>query len=270
MTFPPDAQREQHPPRVWPSLVVLFLGLALVEGIRAAVDHNVDLESAGALPFLAWNILPMQAGLLAVVVLVALASPTDALQRLGFVPPRTEFLTLLMLVPATFLPLGVGHILSLLLVAPEDEYLRVGERIDQLTGPGVFWVGLLLTIPPGLCEETFFRGFVQRRLSGRWPALLAIGLPALVFAWSHAGTYNAVAVLPVGLWFGYVTWTTRSVWPAIFCHAFNNAYVFAMKWLSEDEFIIGVGVGLTAVSITCFPAAVARLERRRQRSTRRP
>jgi membrane protease YdiL (CAAX protease family) len=100
----------------------------------------------------------------------------------------------------------------------------VSKLFDDMTWPTgialVFFISL-----PGFTEELFYRGFMQRRLLDRWPPAAALPVAAVLFALSHGTPVWALAVLPLGFWFGPLAWRTGSLWPGICCHAFVNGSV---------------------------------------------
>lgn len=73
-----------------------------------------------------------------------------------------------------------------------------------------------------LCEELTFRGYVQSTLSLRRRPALAIAASALLFAALHLDPVRFPALLVLGGVFGWLTWRSGSIWPAIAAHAANN------------------------------------------------
>jgi hypothetical protein len=82
-------------------------------------------------------------------------------------------------------------------------------------------VGVVSLLPP-LCEELAFRGGLQSALAGRRSPARAIGLSALAFAAFHLDPVRLPGVLLLGLGFGWLTWRTGSIWPAVLAHVVNN------------------------------------------------
>jgi membrane protease YdiL (CAAX protease family) len=101
---------------------------------------------------------------------------------------------------------------------------------------GVSLVLLLAAIAPGFSEELFFRGFVRVGLERRHGFLVAILVPALMFAAVHMDPMHATAVFPLGLYFGCLTYWSRSTLPAIGAHVINNlfAIISALAFSTEE------------------------------------
>lgn len=86
-----------------------------------------------------------------------------------------------------------------------------------------------------LVEEIVFRGVVQRRLEQRMRPAAAIPTAALIFAGLHLLPRVLVPLLVLGAALGYVTWATRSLWPAVLLHAANNTLAYVVLVLWEEE-----------------------------------
>lgn len=84
-------------------------------------------------------------------------------------------------------------------------------------------VTLAAALAAPFAEEAAFRGYVQSSLRTwmrPWPA---ISLGAFLFAAMHLDPVRFPAVLLLGIAFGWLTWRTGSLWPAVAAHAVNNA-----------------------------------------------
>src|SRR5690606_18245349 len=101
-----------------------------------------------------------------------------------------------------------------------DESIR--ELYAQMTWSVSIPFLLFISLAPGFVEEVLFRGYVQQRLLSRWSAWVAIIASSVVFALFHVTPHAFVLTFPLGVWFGWLAWQTRSVWPGIVCHAFVN------------------------------------------------
>jgi membrane protease YdiL (CAAX protease family) len=96
---------------------------------------------------------------------------------------------------------------------------------ENLTIPSAAAFVVLIGVLPGFCEEIVFRGYMQTRLVRRWGAVTGVMVTSVVFALVHIMPLNIIAVLPIGLWFGYIAWRSKSIWPTILCHLCVNSGV---------------------------------------------
>lgn len=95
-----------------------------------------------------------------------------------------------------------------------EAYLR-GDHLMVIT---LFHVALV----PAICEETLYRGYVMRafqRSWGIWPAMFFSGL---FFGMYHLQLGNLIPLASLGMLFAYITWTSKSIYPAIVAHFVNN------------------------------------------------
>ena len=173
-------------------------------------------------------VVPGQLVFLLIAVGAASLSPQGLATRLSLRwggLPRWTWLVLMLGTPI----IGVlsSHMLSLLTDDLSDQ-LKLVESMMR-THVRDFPVGLIaiVAILPGVVEELLFRGYLQSRLLLRWPPALAVGVSALVFSAAHMDPLHVLGVLPLGLWLGAVAWRAGSVWPAVLCHAVNNAVAVA-------------------------------------------
>lgn len=117
--------------------------------------------------------------------------------------------------------------------------------------------------PP--CEEIAFRGYLQTSLALRRRPAAAIGGSALLFALLHLDPVRFPAVLVLGVVFGWLTFRSGSVWPAVAAHAVNNAITSALFFtvgVSEEEpdtsalaLTMALGLSLLAPILLAFRAA---------------
>ncbi|MCP4198984.1 MAG: CPBP family intramembrane metalloprotease [Proteobacteria bacterium] len=87
---------------------------------------------------------------------------------------------------------------------------------------GFVWLTLVISIGPGVAEEFFFRGFVLRSFQAKMPGWLAVVASAILFGIMHWDGLQGLGAMLIGLFLGFVTLRTGSIWPAVTAHAFNN------------------------------------------------
>lgn len=123
----------------------------------------------------------------------------------------------------------VGYFIATLMLPFAAE--QVGS-IYTIRQEAPLWViGLLLVFWIGPAEEIFWRGFVQRRLCGRYGLLAGFVLTAAIYALVHVWSFNlmliAAAAVAGGFW-GLLFLATRRLWPCIISHALWDVMIFVL------------------------------------------
>jgi membrane protease YdiL (CAAX protease family) len=98
------------------------------------------------------------------------------------------------------------------------------------------WLAVIVSaVSAGVCEETGFRGYMQRPIEERHGAVLAILISTVLFtlihlnkAWSLAGMVPIV--FGAGLLLGLLAWSLQSLIPSIIGHVVMDIGLFAYWW----------------------------------------
>lgn len=102
-----------------------------------------------------------------------------------------------------------------------SEEVKVLEREIERTLSIDMILGLfILAVLPGICEEVFFRGFVQTAFC-RFGARSVL-YTAFLFCIIHALIPRMTMTFLLGLIFGFVVYFTGSIFAGIICHFINN------------------------------------------------
>ncbi|MBK7874140.1 MAG: CPBP family intramembrane metalloprotease [Planctomycetes bacterium] len=238
-----------RPPRVWPVFVDVALALlgsivtsAIVITVALLVMGGDLTEPQEGLTRLASSFLgvllllaPGQVTFLAAAIAPALLSARGFALRLALRRPAVPFGPVLLLVVGTLGVQGLIQLGSPLLGEPSDGVRRLMEILTSTSGVEAVLVALGMSLIPGICEELFFRGYVQSRLMERFGPARGILLASVAFAAAHVDPQHAIAVFPLGLWIGAIAHVTRSTWPAIAAHVLNNLVGIAQVNLGDAE-----------------------------------
>jgi membrane protease YdiL (CAAX protease family) len=153
----------------------------------------------------------------------AALSPASPGVRLGLGASRLSAVTLALLALGT---VSLSHALDTVI-----ELLRLGEHgalaeleatVTGISGRSFVLVVLGLGLAPGIAEELFCRGLVQRGLVARLGAPAAVALAALLFGALHVDLVHAAFAAILGLYLGTLCHVAGSVRAAIACHTANN------------------------------------------------
>lgn len=199
-------------------LLMLTVG-ALAGVVAQAFGLDPEVEIQRAMP---WLLLAQGLSIGAFVVFRARQHSVPVSDTLGLGAPKAAGLVLLVFLAGAFCDALLAwlstHAPSLSLGSLD----RLGQAAES-TGLS-FWVMALSTaVVAPVYEELLFRGYVFKGLSRSAGPGVAIGVSALLFAAFHGDPLHAIAVLPMGLFLGWLRWRTGSLWPSMVAHGLNNA-----------------------------------------------
>jgi membrane protease YdiL (CAAX protease family) len=81
------------------------------------------------------------------------------------------------------------------------------------------FIPILIGVAAGLCEETLFRGPIQRGLLRRMPQFTAVVIASILFAAAHLDLYGLPIRTLLGVILGWIVIRTGSIFPAMLMHA---------------------------------------------------
>lgn len=213
---------------------------------------------------LALLVLPGQLTFCAVALVAASLSREKPADRLGLRRGNFPLWTWpLFLLATPVVVVVVGQLMSLVIREPSAQLKMLEDLFETHAAGSLATLLLLISVLPGFVEELLFRGFVQRRLLKRLPAVAAIGITTAFFAAAHMDPIHALGVIPLGIWLGVIAWRADSIWPAVFGHVGNNAFAIMMSvTLGENpdpEQLGPVIVAIMGLSLLSFVSCLAML-----------
>jgi hypothetical protein len=70
----------------------------------------------------------------------------------------------------------------------------------------------------------------------RWHPAAAIGASTGFFTLAHFDPQHMLAIIPLGIWLGYLAWRTGTLWPGMLCHAAQNVFaILAARYGDTTE-----------------------------------
>lgn len=257
-SVPPTPEEK---PRIWPiplvvltafclhlgmSIFALLVAMVLVNGTLTpdlAENENMLQGVTQSRLGLSLTLIVPQATMVIPVVVAAILSPVGFRERLGLVRGRWPLRLWLSAAIAT--PI-VGLVSSMIVggLMGESESLNEMSDIFRGLGQGGFFIPLAMMVglTPGIFEELLFRGYVQTRLVQRLGPVLAILLTSLAFAAFHMDLVHSTAVIAIGVYLGWLSWSSGSLFPAMIGHFVNNFLsVAAVVFLPDSMLEPGVG-----------------------------
>ena len=83
---------------------------------------------------------------------------------------------------------------------------------------------IAIALFPAVCEELFFRGFLQQSLRSVMNVHVAVVVTAFIFSLVHGQIYGFFSRWLLGMALGYLVIYANSLWPAILAHFVYNGF----------------------------------------------
>jgi membrane protease YdiL (CAAX protease family) len=277
-----STQRLTARPRMWTVFAVvvasivfflsasLFFSLLAILVVHGSLDmttlsnaQNLADVSRSRIGLFIMVVMPQFALVLPAVV-AAFASPTPFTRRLSLV--RGHWPVWVWFAAALATPL-VGLFSSMVcgLFLSESEGLKAMSEIFRDHGASGFLIplSLMIGLTPAICEELLFRGYVQTRLTKSMHPLLGILIASFLFAVFHLDYVHVIAVFPMGVFLGWVSWRSGSLVPAMLGHFVNNVIsVVAVVYAPDGEAdvfaapVIAISAAIVSLGIVGMSATV--------------
>ena len=94
---------------------------------------------------------------------------------------------------------------------------------------------LIVAIVPALCEETMFRGFIQRSFEFKMKPFWAALITAIFFGLYHFNPYDLIPLIALGFFFGFASYTSNSILVPMFLHFLNNFAAVMLYFMIGDK-----------------------------------
>lgn len=174
--------------------------------------------------------------------------------------PKDKFKSTLLVFAGFFGCLASNYVVSIVQTIAQS--FGISTEYTALTHPksdlDVILVIVSTAIVPPLIEELAFRGIILNSLQ-KYGNTFAIVCSALFFGVMHANPVQIPYAFLCGLFLGYITVASGSLWPAIAVHAISNglsATVDAVTYYHSEKtaediytilFIFGIVIGLVSL-----------------------
>jgi membrane protease YdiL (CAAX protease family) len=113
------------------------------------------------------------------------------------------------------------------------------------------FIVFIVAVVPAVCEETFFRGFVQKSFEHRFKPFLSAFITALFFGIYHFHPYQVVPLVMLGLYFGFAAYKSNSIFVPITLHFLNNFIALMLFFvLGKDQISTPTGVSFTELKVS--------------------
>lgn len=94
---------------------------------------------------------------------------------------------------------------------------------------------VVVAVVPAVCEEFFFRGFVQRSFELRLKPFYAALITAFFFGLYHFHPYQIVPLTALGLYFGFAAYMSETIFLPMILHFLNNLIAVVMFFVFGSD-----------------------------------
>lgn len=217
---------------------VLFQGLATVvalvmivaSGPELAPDTLMDTLEKATVPLITGNTVGQFLGMAVPVLLLTRLHTRETGRFLRFAAPDPALLLLGCAGLVGLLPVlqwfgQINETIPLPQFFIDLEQAQV-DLIERILGGdiGLSATIFALAVTPAICEEILFRGYLQRqfeRAMGPVGAMLGTGV---LFGLYHFRLTQAVPLIILGVYMGFLVWRTGSIWVVVAVHLLNNTF----------------------------------------------
>lgn len=135
----------------------------------------------------------------------------------------------------------------------QEHFSKMESILAPLSEGNIFIALLTVGIVAPFTEEFMFRGVIFKTLNKNISILWTIIIQALFFGIFHGNLIQGTYATMLGLVFGYITYKTKSLWPAIIMHMVNNTIAtlspFILKNVPSTINILVIFIVIGAIGI---------------------
>jgi len=156
-------------------------------------------------------------------------------------------------------------------LAPESwvkEFDALQRALDLFFSMQALPMILTVSLAAPLGEELFFRGYALPALARSWGPLAACLVSGAMFSALHVNRIGFLGLWEIGILLALLRLWSGSLWPAILCHATNNAVAgvaFLLGWEDPDvappAWLLALGAVLLAAGVALAGRALRRVPR---------
>ncbi|MCC7437970.1 MAG: CPBP family intramembrane metalloprotease [Armatimonadetes bacterium] len=121
--------------------------------------------------------------------------------------------------------------------------------------PELVLLGFVIAITPAICEELFFRGYVQRTFE-RGIGSRSIWVTGVLFGLFHFQPVSLPTLALMGILLGYLYHRTQSLLPSMVAHFTNNFMVVLLLYLAQANPAIAAESEHFSIEVVLISAAI--------------
>ena len=117
-----------------------------------------------------------------------------------------------------------------------------GNLLSANNIPEGIFVIIIVSVVPAICEETMFRGFIQKSFEFKLKPFWAALITAVFFGLYHFNPYGLIPLIGLGLYFGFAAYTSNSIFIPMTLHFLNNFAAIILYFVFGNDELINSAV----------------------------
>jgi uncharacterized protein len=114
----------------------------------------------------------------------------------------------------------------------------------------------VVAVVPAVCEETFFRGFVQKSFEHKFKPFVSALITAIFFGVYHFNPYQVVPLILLGLYFGFAAYKSDSIFVPVTMHFLNNFMALILLFIfGKDEIATPLNISYNDLKVSLISFA---------------
>lgn len=118
----------------------------------------------------------------------------------------------------------------------KNSFKALEESLAFVGGNNIILSILVVGIVAPFAEELLFRGIIYNKLIKNISIRGTIIIQGILFGAYHMNLVQGLYASLLGIVFGYVTFKTKSIWPAIIMHMVNNTVSVTVPYILGESF----------------------------------
>lgn len=118
----------------------------------------------------------------------------------------------------------------------KNSFKALEESLAFVGGNNIILSILVVGIVAPFAEELLFRGIIYNKLIKNISIRGTIIIQGILFGVYHMNLVQGLYASLLGIVFGYVTFKTKSIWPAIIMHMVNNTVSVTVPYILGESF----------------------------------
>ncbi|MDV4152201.1 type II CAAX endopeptidase family protein [Clostridium sp. AL.422] len=137
-----------------------------------------------------------------------------------------------------------------------SQFQYMEDVLSPLNGGSMIISIITIGIVAPFAEEFLFRGIIYNTLKKKVSIRWTIIIQAIMFGVFHGNIIQGSYATLLGIVFGYVTYKTKSLWPAIIMHMVNNLIATMFMYVPSDNisgilvYVVFLIMGIIGVTIS--------------------